>query len=480
MARRELLSTIIGVERNSEEFMDYDHKQGFVVYPHLPADAPGAKAPYVDFGTAKIDPKRYYSPEEAELEWDRMWTKTWNFAGLLTDIPEVGDYFKVELGRESFIVLRNGPGETEIGAYYNVCPHRGNRIAHSDFGRVSEDGCFRCDFHGWRFDLHGKNVEIRDELIFRPEVIAHRPGLKPVRCEIWNSFVFINMDPDAAPLTETLDVMPEHLKAYPFEKYRVIRDVQVEWAVNWKAALDAFLEFYHADDVHPQVIPFSETLECQYDLFNHGLSRMIIPLGYVTSRFEDRDTVTEGLKMYIAFFGGNNDDYKHLKGAEYAKALADTKRKWAERHGYEFYKQLTDEQVTDDWNYFVFPSITLNCFSDSLLIQVFRPHPTDPQKSTYRAISLCLPVPGTQEMVMDPGSFGPEAVSEPGWDGAVRPPILNIEKLEDFGSVLSQDARRLPEVQKGLRSAAFDGYVLSESEIRIRHYLAEIDKYIGR
>ncbi len=103
--------------------MNFDYKRGFVVYPHLQSDSPGAKAPYIDFGTEKVDPTRYYSQEEADLEWDFMWTKTWSFAGLLTDIPEVGDYFKVELGRESFIVVRNGPGETDIGAYYNVCPH---------------------------------------------------------------------------------------------------------------------------------------------------------------------------------------------------------------------------------------------------------------------------------------------------------------------------------------------------------------------
>src|SRR3546814_16749907 len=83
-------------------------------------------------------------------------------------------------------------------------------------------------------------------------------------------------------------------------------------------------------------------------------------------------------------------------------------------------------------------------------------------------------------MVMDPGSFGPEAVSAPGWDGAIRPPIENPRALEDFGSVLAQDARRVPEVQKGLRSMAFDGYVLSATESRIRHYPAEIDRYLGR
>src|SRR3546814_9619584 len=121
-----------------------------------------------------------------------------------------------------------------------------------------------------------------------------------------------------------------------------------------------------------------------------------------------------------------------------------------------------------DWSSDVCSS-DLNVFSDSMLIQVFRPHPTDPQKSFYRGISLCLPVGGTQEMVMDPGSFGPEAVSAPGWDGAIRPPIENPRALEDFGSVLAQDARRVPEVQKGLRSMAFDGSVLSESESRIRH-----------
>src|SRR3546814_8180969 len=118
----------------------------------------------------------------------------------------------------------------------------------------------------------------------------------------------------------------------------------------------------------------------------------------------------EALKMFIAFFGGDNEKYKGLKGFEYYRALIDTKRAWAKRHGHNHFENLTDAQVADDWNYYVFPNITINVFSDSMLIQVFRPHPTDPQKSFYRGISLCLPVGGTQEMVMDPGSFGPEEI----------------------------------------------------------------------
>src|SRR3546814_12072731 len=82
------------------------------------------------------------------------------------------------------------------------------------------------------------------------------------------------MNPEVEPLLVHLDVLPEHLKAYPFDKYRVIKDFEVCWDANWKTALDAFVEFYHADDVHPEVIPVSETLQCQYDLYGHGLSRL--------------------------------------------------------------------------------------------------------------------------------------------------------------------------------------------------------------
>ena len=168
--------------------MDYDYRRGFVTYPDAEPGSPGEKAPYIDHGTERVDPKRFYSREEADLEWDNMWTKSWLFVGISHDVPEIGDWFKADYGRESFIIVRNGAGDDGIAAYFNVCPHRGNRIVHSDFGSVGgtgEGSCiFTCDFHGWKFGLDGKNVEIRDEMIFRKEAIAHRPGLKPVRCSV--------------------------------------------------------------------------------------------------------------------------------------------------------------------------------------------------------------------------------------------------------------------------------------------------------
>jgi carnitine monooxygenase subunit len=460
--------------------MKYDYKTGFVAYPDADPDSSAVKAPYIDHGTKRVDHKRYYSADEAALEWEHVWTKSWVAVGIAHDVCEVGDWFKVELGKESIIVVRNAPGEGGIAAYFNVCAHRGNRLVHADFGSTGSRGCFQCDFHGWKYGLDGRNVEIRDEIIFRQEVIAARPGLKPIRCAVWNSIVFISLAPSGKSLEDHLDIITTHLAPYPFNKYKVIRDLETGWDANWKTALDAFVEFYHADDVHPQLLPFTETRECQYDLYANGNSRMIIPVGYVSRCNEDRETVTDALKGFLQFYGGNPDDYAHLKGYEYFKALVVVRREWAKRHGYTHFDALSDAQINDDWNYYVFPNITINAFSDALLLQLFFPHATDPGKCTYRAISLCLPVGGSSDMVMDPAQFGPEALSEPGWDGSFRPPKIIPRTAKDYGSVLVQDALRIPEIQKGIQSAAFEGFLLSESESRIRHYLAEIDRMIGR
>src|SRR3546814_8700581 len=103
-------------------------------------------------------------------------------------------------------------------AFYNVCPHRGNQIVTSDFGTV-HDG-YTCAFHGWSFGINGDLQSISDEETYRPEVIAHRPGLKEVACDIWNGFVFISMNPAPEPLTDFLGVIVDHLKPYPIDRFR--------------------------------------------------------------------------------------------------------------------------------------------------------------------------------------------------------------------------------------------------------------------
>ena len=457
---------------------DYDYRVGYVVYPDDSSGEAGRKAPYVDNGAGLIAPARYYSKEEAELEWERMWTKVWVFAGVEQDLAEVGDYFTYELGKESIIIVRAAPGV--IRAFYNVCPHRGNRLVYNELGNIAEGKAFYCNFHGWRFNIDGSLREVKDRHTFREETVCDLHALKDVRCEVWNALVFINLDPRAMPLRQYLDVIPGQLKNYDFSRQRVYSDLRGVVDANWKIALEAFIEFYHADDTHPQAIPITATLKTQYDLYRNGMSRMIIPTGYAGDRAAKPEEVTQGLRGFVSLYnGGVMPDYPGIDGQNYRKAYAQVMRQWAARNGHaDLFARLTDDQITDDWNYHVFPTITINVFSYGMLIQSWTPHPTEPGKHRYRALTMLLPLNDPEQYVMGFTSFA--FPQEKGWTGEERPAVVYPKTLEEWGNLLAQDLERVPKVQEGVQSRAYEGHRLSESENRLRHYLTEIDRYLGR
>jgi carnitine monooxygenase subunit len=147
-----------------------------------------AERPRPDNGTARPDPARYYSREFWQAEWDRMFTRTWLLAGVVSDIPDTGDWFRFEIGSESFIVVRREDGGAD--AFYNVCPHRGSQLVLGEFGGASQ---FVCPFHSWTFGLDGKNKRVTDAHTFHPDVLCHGTDLKQVRCEIAAGLVFVSM-----------------------------------------------------------------------------------------------------------------------------------------------------------------------------------------------------------------------------------------------------------------------------------------------
>jgi phenylpropionate dioxygenase-like ring-hydroxylating dioxygenase large terminal subunit len=71
-----------------------------------------------------------------------------------------------------------------------------------------------------------------------------------VRCEVWEGFIFVNLDPDAAPLKEYLGEMGESLEGYPFHEMTEVYTYKAEIGSNWKLFIDAFAEFYHAPVLH--------------------------------------------------------------------------------------------------------------------------------------------------------------------------------------------------------------------------------------
>ena len=84
-------------------FVEYDYKVGTIINEQAPADSLEAKQPYVDNGIGIVDKSRYYDRDFMALEWERLWTKTWQIAAVTADLPEVGSYSVFDIGRESII-----------------------------------------------------------------------------------------------------------------------------------------------------------------------------------------------------------------------------------------------------------------------------------------------------------------------------------------------------------------------------------------
>jgi phenylpropionate dioxygenase-like ring-hydroxylating dioxygenase large terminal subunit len=322
-------------------------------------------------------------------------------------------------------------------------------------------------------------MEIKEPETFRPEVIAGAPGLTPVRCDVWAGMVFINMDDAAEPLRDFLSVLPEHLAPFELDKYRVFDDIEYVYDANWKTTLDAFLEFYHADQIHPELGEVMETYFCQYDLYPKGVSRMILPLGYAPDKLAERDKVNDVQKTMIRQWEGDPAEWEHLKGFEYKQAMVEVKRRLAKKAGWTHCDNLSDDQMVDDMNYFIFPNVTTNTYSDVHYLQIFRPHPTDAMKCIWRSITLIPPAKHPEFRPLQLADLGQGTVGESGWDGTIRPPTKRVKEAKDTGYVLEQDALLVPGVQRGIESRSFKGARLSEQEIRIRHYLAELDRYLS-
>ena len=444
--------------------------ESWQINPQAEADDLEAKQPFMDNGLDVVDPSRYYSREFMEQEWERLWTRTWLIAGIEADIPEPGNYSVFRPGRESIIIVRQRDGS--VKALYNVCPHRGNRLVHDDRGSVMQ---FTCSFHSWQFGLDGVCRRITDPTTFNPKLICDRPGMKEVHCETYAGLVFINMDENPPPLRERLGLPEGYLERYRLDRMRCVRHTVSEWAANWKTGVDAFYETYHLHAVHPQTQDLMDDMGVQVDLYPHGCSRMLVPIGIKTQRQTDQDAMNPALEYMMA---EASMDPAQFRGSakEVRRAIQQAKRARSDRLGLG-YERFTDGQLTDSWATGIFPNVQIGLHPEGAFLMRFMPHPTDPERFYYDTMTLVIPVDDPDYTV--PGWMGlPEGTDT---SGQIRPETVytGIGEPPDLGEVLDQDSELLPVLQQGIRSRAFRGPLWGEQEQRLRHFHKELDRYLS-
>jgi nitrite reductase/ring-hydroxylating ferredoxin subunit len=204
---------------------------------------------------------RYTTVAFAELEFERLWSRVWQVACREEELAGPGAYVEYTIGDESVLIVRGD--DLAIRAFHNTCRHRGTQLA-SGAGAL-DDACIRCPYHGWTYALDGRLVHVPDRADFTdlPDDVT----LGPVRAECFGGFVFVNLDAHAEPLMEFLEPLPTLLAPYRLEcmRFRGYRTTIID--ANWKAVVDAFIEGYHVQGLHPQILPWTDDVSIAYEQF---------------------------------------------------------------------------------------------------------------------------------------------------------------------------------------------------------------------
>ncbi len=205
-------------------------------------------------------PASWYSdPAVYEREKEKIFTGVWQYGGPAEHVAGPGSFMTTQAGHVPVVVVRGR--DDVLRAFVNVCRHRGHLVAR-------DTGCretLQCPYHAWTYELDGT--------LRRAPRSDREPGFDPsdfsllsVSVDAWGPFVFVNPDPQAAALGTALADLPDLLNECGIDLSTLRFHSHHEWpaTVNWKVALENYLECYHCAVAHPG---FSRLIDVHPDAY---------------------------------------------------------------------------------------------------------------------------------------------------------------------------------------------------------------------
>lgn len=221
-----------------------------------------------------LRPDHYFSPEQYEVERERLFLPAWHCVGVKALLPNEGDFLTLELLERPLIIWNTAQG---IRTYLNVCTHRFSTLTDKPCGHFAKN--LKCQYHGWEYDGEGNTCKIPDAQSFRP-LKKGELGLREYRTETVGQLIFVTLNENAPDLRTFLGpelVAFAEQRFSPEHRLTLVRDTLID--CNWKIVVENILESYHIAMVHPK--SFSEypvpehcihEFHAEYDHFIHDFT----------------------------------------------------------------------------------------------------------------------------------------------------------------------------------------------------------------
>lgn len=186
-----------------------------------------------------LPPKAYFSPELFDLEVEKIFRARWLCVGRADQVSNPGDYMAIDVVGEPLVVLRDLDGKLRVLS--NVCRHRWMKLCQGTGNKKR----LVCPYHAWTYELNGRlrgAVEMENCPSFDPQNIE----LPTIRHEVWQGFVYINLDGSAAPLSPQLTWVDEAIAEFELDSWVVAKTIDCgEYPWDWKVMQDNGECFHH-------------------------------------------------------------------------------------------------------------------------------------------------------------------------------------------------------------------------------------------
>ncbi|HET6970940.1 MAG TPA: SRPBCC family protein [Phenylobacterium sp.] len=190
-----------------------------------------------------LPPACYTDAAFYEFEKEALFDHEWLCVGREDWVKAPGDYFTTHIVGEPIVVARARDGV--VRAMSSVCQHRAMLVAE---GKGNARG-FVCPYHHWVYGLDGRLVNapaMERTCDFNKASIR----LPEFRIESWLGFLFINFDPNAAPLGPRLAKVAEAVSGYDLANAESATTMTGQFAWNWKVMFENNNDGYHASRLH--------------------------------------------------------------------------------------------------------------------------------------------------------------------------------------------------------------------------------------
>jgi phenylpropionate dioxygenase-like ring-hydroxylating dioxygenase large terminal subunit len=138
----------------------------------------------------------YTDAELFQLEMERLWSRTWIYAGHASQVPNPGDFITLDIAAQPVIVVRHA--DNSIRVLLNRCAHKGTKVVYDTAGNTGKT--FRCPYHAWTYRTDGSLLQVPLKEGYAADV--QHSGLSKIDSETYRGFIFARLAQDGIGFRE--------------------------------------------------------------------------------------------------------------------------------------------------------------------------------------------------------------------------------------------------------------------------------------